>query len=187
MDNDEIDYQDYDIEEWEGSPDTTDTPYDRDDDVIFMAPRIIQGQEDRIHFSAESGYGLLSTTAEGEIGKKIKKISLLARTDEEKFRDNILKLSNIYGIEKNIQNDILKLIPKIPDIKYKSPIGCLLGLMTINIIDKPKLSNNDIRELDKIKKLIETIKQKEQKISILDAIRYARLIKTIIKPQQIQN
>lgn len=153
-------------------------PYD--DAPEMVGPRIL-GVED-VYFSSEYLQGLLPTTAEGEMGEKLKKIHIRNRTPEDKFRDNlmqvlvILKISDLRGYAEGM----MKHVDKIPDINYKSASGCLFGYMAMNLVDK-KLKKSEKEEFENIVKIASKLQEK-QKIGPLDIVRYGRLWKRLLTP-----
>lgn len=170
-----------DIEEVEWfAEDMSDGELQEEPDVEVVAPRILAGQEDKIHYQAETGYGMLSTTAEGAIGDKLRRVNMRTRTPEERFRDNLIRILAELSIPRDIGTRIMKLIPIIPDIKFKSAAGCLFGYMAVNLIGK-ELNAREQREFDNILKLVQQLKNKNQRISKLDIVRYARMFKRILR------
>jgi hypothetical protein len=166
-DGNEYDYDE--VEEWEEE----DLPYEQEE-VQVLAPRIMPGQEDRQHWQAESAYGMMSTTAEGAYGKVLRKHTLATRTDEERFRDNVLRVAREVDVPNSVRDSVLKLIPKIPDIRYKSAAGALFGYMAVGFVGK-KLKPTDTKAMDSIIDKVKSIKDKNLRISELDIVRYARM------------
>jgi hypothetical protein len=164
--------EDIEIEDYQGYPSDEDAPYD-EEEVQMLAPRIMAGQEDRIHYSAETAFGLLATTAEGALGKKIQKSAMYARSPEERFRDAVARVCEDAKIENRVRDAVIRSIPRIPDISYKNPGGCVLGYMAKDLVGK-KLSPIQKRELDKVFEKAQAIKDKNYRISDLDVVRYAR-------------
>lgn len=105
------------------------------------------------------------------------KIDFSQLSDEDFFKIlvNIGILANKLNLLiKNIQYDMEKMftyIDKIPSIKYKNPLGCLLGYLCVNI-------RGDI-----MKSKLEEVFIAAQTCKLLEAdvIRYARLWQTILK------
>ena len=165
--------EDIDIEDYVEEPDTTDTPYETEE-IKLVAPRILPGQEDRVHYVAETGYGMLATTAEGEFGKKLRKAALVARTDEERFRDNLIRAAQTLDLQRGQVDSILRWIPAIPDVRFKSPIGVLLGSMAAKYVRVgTKLTAEEKSALDRIFALASKVQ--ETRINEFDVIRYAAL------------
>jgi len=175
--------EDIEVEDWIEDSDTTDDMY-VNDDVVFVAPRILPGQQDRIHYQAESGYGMLSTTAEGDIGKKIRKSVLATRTDEERFRDNVARLAREIDGIKPAADSLTRLIPFIPDIRYKSPAGCIFGLMAVDLVGK-KLDSEGRKQIKRIFDKVREVREKSQRITEIDVIRYSKLMKNILKIKSV--
>jgi len=171
-----------DVQEWAEQSDE-DIPYEQDD-TQMLAARILPGQEDRQHWQAEGAYGLMSTTAEGPLGKTLKRLARASRTDEEKFRDSLIKVSRDAEIPTTVRDSILRLIPRIPDVGYKSAAGVIFGYLSMNYIGR-KLNTTERKEMDKILEKIQTVKEKELRISSLDCVRYGRLMKRILNPSSI--
>ena len=165
------------VEEWYQSDE--DTPY-MADDMQLLAPRILAGQEDKQHWQAERIYGLGATTAEGAFGKKLRKQALATRTDEERFGDSVTKIARDANLPNAVRDSVLKLIPLIPDVRYKSAAGSLFGYLMLPYIGK-SLSAVERRAVDKILEQVRIIKDKNQKISELNCVEYARLFKRILK------
>lgn len=147
------------------------------EETQLMAPRILAGQEDRRHWQTESMSGMMATTAEGIRGKKLQRIAMMTRDDKQRLIGNMEKIAK----DANIPNDILASVsnyvkiepPIIPDIRYKSPAGMLLGYMAKDFIGK-KLGLAERKEFDKILEKVRDLKNKELRISDLDCVRYAR-------------
>lgn len=140
----------------------------RDDDVEMVQVRTYAGDAasmDKVHWSVESGFGLSSTTAEGTFGKLMQKRARQDRTPEEIFRDDVLVLCRTQNFERGICNTILKLIPRIPQIKYRNAAAFVFAYHSI-----PLESNR--KEMEK---LVE--KAKKEKVDHFSIVRYARLIK----------
>ena len=105
------------------------------------------------------------------------KIDFSQLSDEDFFKIlvNIGILANKLNLLiKNIQYDMEKMftyIDKIPSIKYKNPLACLLGYLCVNI-------RGDIMQskLEEVFTAAQTCKLLEA-----DVIRYARLWQTILK------
>jgi hypothetical protein len=173
-------YDDIDVEE-EWDEDIDEGMYVTDD-FSMVGPRILPGQEDRIHYQAETGYGLLSTTAEGAMGKKLRKSVLATRTDQERFRDNVARVArDVEGLRPAAES-LTRLIPRIPDIRYKSPAGCIFGLMAVDLVGK-NLDPEGRRQIKKIFEKVREVREKSQRINEIDVVRYAHLMKNILNSQ----
>lgn len=177
-------YDEIETEEWKGDESGDDMPLEEDEQEMGVAPRIFQGQESNIHYSAETGYGMLSTTAEGKMGDMLKKISSKTNTPEEKFRDNLIKVLAELSVPRSTGNAIMKLIPRIPDIKYKSPAMCLFGYLAVNLIGRPLTSGEDKRQFSNILSQLQLLKDRNKRVSELDVVRYAKMFKKILNERQ---
>ena len=110
------------------------------------------------------------------------KQSFIHLNDKESIACTIFTYKNMYNIEDEDFYNLLYLIEneKIPNIKYKNPLGLLLGfLLNINPGSKPykfkgKLEGN----FDKI--INEIIINENENINAGDLIRYSRLMKNIM-------
>lgn len=171
--------EDIEVEEWNEDPE--DGMYVTDE-FAMVGPRILPGQEDRIHYQAETGYGLLSTTAEGAMGKKLRKSVLATRTDEERFRDNLARIAREVDGLRAAAESLTRLIPRIPDIRYKSPAGCIFGLMAVNLVGK-KLDADGRNQIKRIFEKVKEVREKHQRINEIDVVRYAHLMKNILNTQ----
>lgn len=172
------DYDDLDTEVWEEDEDAIE--YEVEEDVQVLAPRIMAGHEDKQHWQAEMpGGGMMATTAEGAFGKILRKRAMASRTDEERFRDNIVKVAREAEISYSIRDAVLILIPRIPDIRFKSPAGTLFGYMSMDFVGIP-LNKASKKELDKILERVRGMKDRNLRISELDVVRYARMLQSII-------
>lgn len=149
-----------------------DWEYEDVEPIEYMPARFQPGEQ---HW----GYGM-GTKVEGVIGQKLKKIYKLIATEEEKFKDNMIKISLDFGIKSEELTTLLdQVIDKIPDLKYKSPIGILLGFLAYK--------NNILRNVNKFKKFVndyaDKMRYKYYRITKLDIIRYAHLISRVINPE----
>lgn len=142
---------------------------------MFQLPRDVTLQT----VTWDGGYGLRATEAEGELGEKLRKISRITRTPEEKFRDNLVKILTELDVPRSLGNMIQQRIGMIPDIAYKNPAGVLFGFQLRNMIDKKVLTKEDKQVWSNIKSQIELLKTKNYKIDDLTIIRYARLLKDL--------
>jgi hypothetical protein len=170
---------DVNIEDYVIEPDTTDTPY-MEDEQVFVQQRILPGQEDQIQNSRQLIYGLQATTAEGAIGKVMRRGAFATRTPLERMGDTITKISNESYISDYVRDSTLELLLKIPDIAYKSAAGLILGFMFYPYIGR-KLNKNEKTKFNEILDKAEVMRNRSKvKISDLDIIRYAKFIKNII-------
>jgi hypothetical protein len=148
------------------------------DTVQMVAPRIITGQEDRIHWQRDL-CGTVNTSVEGVLGKKMRKVSLMSRTPEEQFCDNVKSLCREADISDTIRDAVLGLRSKIPDIKYKSPAGVVFGFLAIKdvgLTEKTVNKKGFENVMNRIKAVPNVVK-----INELDVIRYARFLKDIVR------
>lgn len=105
------------------------------------------------------------------------KIDFSQLSDEDFFKIlvNIGILANKINILiKNVQYDMEKMftyIDKIPSIKYKNPLGCLLGYLCVNI--KGEIMQSKLEDV--------FIAAQTCKLLEADVLRYARLWQTILK------
>lgn len=165
--------QDLEIEEYEEPDEKEFIP---EEDTIFVAPRILAEQKDQIHWQKDM-CGSLNTSIEGALGKKMRKATMLSRTDDERFCDAIKNVCREANIPDNIRDAVLRLRFKIPDIRYKSPAGIVYGFMCIS--SKGKEKNIDKSEFQRVINLIK-VAPNFIKINELDIIRYAVFLKKII-------
>jgi hypothetical protein len=147
----------------------------------MVLPRILAEKPEERHWNIESGYGLTSTTAEGILGDKLRRIHRSTRTPEERFRDNLRKTKHIIDVSNDVIISIEKLIPLIPDVQYKNPLGMIYGFQVHQFIDKPKLSEKEEQLWKKIKEEITAVRAKNYRIDSFAVIRYGRLLKRIIE------
>jgi hypothetical protein len=172
--------EDQDVEVVEYNEDIDSSYEDEDNPVVMMAPRILPGQEERQHWQSELiGGGIASTTAEGAIGQKMRKAVRASLTDKERFYKNVVKIAREADITNSIRDSVLLLIPRIPDVGYKSAAGMIFGFMALSLVGK-NLNSSNKKKLDKIMEKVQLIKDKDQQISELDVCRYARLIQRIL-------
>lgn len=141
----------------------------------FVAPTIYAGKEHLRTWNPDAAGGIKSTTAEGILGKKQGRLLRSTRTPEERFRDNLERAANAENaqVDSGTVKAVIQLIPKIPDIQYKSPAGCLLGYLLLPYLGKA-LNPKQKSEVDKIINKTKSIKDKRLQIFPLDVIRYAR-------------
>lgn len=145
----------------------------------MIAPRIIAGQEDRIHWQIDT-CGTAGTTAEGTLGKKMRKANIISRTPEQRFCDNIINICREADISYGIRDAVLKLNSIIPDIRYKSAAGILYGFLAMNAVGNTEKSVNK-KEFDSVIRKMKQAPTTVVKINELDVIRYALLLKKLLK------
>lgn len=179
-DNDGEDEESTEIEGMEGMEETEEPRSDVEDfenvpSEEFVAPTIYAGKEHLRTWNPDAEGGIKTTTAEGILGKKQSAFQKKARTPEEKFRDNLERAANAKNaqIDSGTLKAVIQLIPKIPDIQYKNPTGCLLGYLFLPYLGK-KLNPSEEKKADKIIKKTKTITEKRFQIFPLDVVRYAR-------------
>ena len=156
--------------------DNDDEIYELEEPYEQSKPYITFAQREQ--YQQSFGYGFAATTAEGKLGEKLRKVALYSRTDEERFNDNIMHLSQQFSFHPSTVNEIAKLIDIIPDIKYKSPVCVLLGYKIMNYVGINNLNDVQKKEINFIFSLI---KHHELKINELDIIRYARFLRKCVK------
>lgn len=167
LENDEeVEEEEYDFSEEEREP---------IEETEFVAPTIYAGKEHLRTWNPDAAGGIKSTTAEGILGKKQGRLLRSTRTPEERFRDNLERAANMENaqVDSGTVRAIIQLIPKIPDISYKSPAGCLLGYLFLPYLGK-NLNPTQKTAADKIIDKTKLIKDKKLQIFPLDVIRYAR-------------
>ena len=165
-DEDDIEQEEYDFSEEEREV---------VEEQEFVAPTIYAGKEQLRTWNPDAAGGIKSTTAEGILGKKQGRLTRTTRTPEERFRDNLERAANAENaqVDSGTVKAVIELIPKIPDIQYKSPAGCLLGYLFLPYLGKT-LNSSQRTAADKIIDKIKLIKDKKLQIFPLDVIRYAR-------------
>lgn len=148
---------------------------DRTEEQEFVAPSIYAGKEHLRTWNPDAAGGIKNTTAEGILGEKQRKLLRSTRTPEERFRDSLERAANAENaqVDSGTVKAIIQLIPKIPDISYKSPSGCLLGYLFLPYLGKT-LNPNQKTTADKIIDKTKLIKDKKLQIFPLDVVRYAR-------------
>ena len=155
------------------------------EDVQVLAPRIMADQQDRQHWQAEmAGGGLIATTAEGALGKILRKQARSSRTPLERFQENVNRVSREAEISYDVRDAvrILAASGRIPDIGFKSAAGMLFGFMALQVLGKSRSDNPltpiQTREMDNIMKKVKLVK-KDLRVSDLDLIRYVNLLRRI--------
>lgn len=146
-----------------------------EEETEFVAPTIYAGKEHLRTWNPDAAGGIKNTTAEGILGKKQGRLVRSTRTPEERFRDNLERAANADNaqVDSGTVKAVIQLIPRIPDIQYKSPTGCLLGYLLLPYLGK-SLSSSQKASVDKIIDKTKSIKDKKLQIFPLDIIRYAR-------------
>ena len=165
---------DEDIEEVEYEPSDEEVE-ELAEEPDLVAPSIYPGKEDLRTWNPDAAYGVKATTAEGAMGKKLRRAAKAARTPEERFRDNVERAAsaNNASVDRGTVNAMLKLIPLIPDISFKSPAGCLLGWLFRPYVGR-KLTGADKTRADAILAKTAQIKDKHLQIGPIDVLRYGR-------------
>jgi hypothetical protein len=169
-----VDYDDEgetEIEEYEPSEEEREV----EDEQEFAAPTIYAGKEQLRTWNPDAAGGIKSTMAEGVLGKQQAHLVRSARTPEERFRDSLEQVASAKNaqIDSGTVKAVIQLIPKIPDIQYKSPAGCLLGYMFLPYLGKT-LNPSQKSAADKIIDKTKLIRDKKLQIFPLDVVRYAR-------------
>lgn len=122
---------------------------------VGMAERI--GQE-QVLGTEIGGYGKLA--------QRQNKLFQMSTTPNQMFKMNLEKIAYRYDISKNLVNNVLDIVFKVPFFEYKNPGGCLFGLMCLS-------GKNIDKKL--IKKIYDTYAS-EENMSILDLVRYSRFM-----------
>ena len=100
-----------------------------------------------------------------DLSKRQKKIFQMTMTPEQSFKLNLETLASKYEIKKEVVNELLDIIYKVPYFEYKNVNGCLFGIMCL---EKGKINKNKLNSIyDKYAK---------ESMSILDLLRYSRFI-----------
>ena len=100
-----------------------------------------------------------------DLSKRQKKIFQMTMTPEQSFKQNLETLASKYEIKKEVVNELLDIIYKVPYFEYKNVNGCLFGIMCL---EKGKINKNKLNSIyDKYAK---------ESMSILDLLRYSRFI-----------
>jgi len=147
----------------------------------FAAPRIMSDTQHLMQYSQEFGPGMSSTTAEGEFGRKLRRMAKAGRTDEERLWDNLVRASRALGYSDfRIIDALKKYFPRIPDLKYKNPAGLILGFLLKDYLNKSSLTKEDEKKIKEVLDKIKTIREQAFKISSLDVVRYAKLWNRIL-------
>lgn len=146
-----------------------------DTETEIAVPVSIPGKEESRTWGPDSAYGIQSTTAEGALGRKLRKFGKAARSPEERFRDNVQRVGSSANasVDRSIVDAVISNIGIIPDINYKSPAGCLLGWMFRPLVGK-KLTSSERATADAILTKVDQIKDKFLQIDKLNVIAYAK-------------
>jgi hypothetical protein len=174
--DDEINEELEDAEEVEDDYQENDEDFDAlESRPEIAAPVSIPGKEESRTWNPDSAYGIQSTTAEGALGRRLRKFGKAARTPQERFRDNVERVgsSNNTGVDRGTVETVISNIGIIPDVQFKSPAGCLLGWMFRPFIGK-KLTASERTSADAILAKVDQIKDKFLQIDKLNVIAYAR-------------
>jgi hypothetical protein len=165
--------EDYEEEQWEPSDEEAELIEEQPPEMV--APAAYPGKEDVRTWNPDSAFGIKGTIIEGKGGKAHQRALRITRTPEERFRDNVERAGSSANadVDRGTVNAVLRLIPAIPDIHYKSPAGCLLGWMFRKYLGK-KLTPAEKREVEIIMGKAAAIKDKHLMITDLDVIRYSR-------------
>ena len=100
-----------------------------------------------------------------DLSKRQKKIFQMTMTPEQSFKLNLETLANKYEIKKEVVNELLDIIYKVPYFEYKNVNGCLFGIMCL---EKGKINKNKLNSIYE--------KYAKESMSILDLLRYSRFI-----------
>lgn len=100
-----------------------------------------------------------------DLSKRQKKIFQMTMTPEQSFKLNLETLASKYEIKKEVVNELLDIIYKVPYFEYKNVNGCLFGIMCL---EKGKINKNKLNSIYE--------KYAKENMSILDLLRYSRFI-----------
>jgi hypothetical protein len=128
----------------------------------FIAP-------ENVYTSIEGPGGIRATTAAGALGKLLRRQERSSQTDEERMIEYLgiftIKIPELTYFKDIIIRNYIN-TNKIPDLKYKSPAGLLLGY--IGYKDNITVDSKNFKKVSKI------LQENILKINELDIIRYAR-------------
>jgi hypothetical protein len=100
-----------------------------------------------------------------DLSKKQKKIFQMTMTPEQSFKSNLETLANKYEIRKEVVNELLDIIYKVPHFEYKNVNGCLFGIMCL---ERGKINKNKLNSIYE--------KYAKETMTIMDLLRYSRFI-----------
>jgi len=131
-------------------------------------------------FDKGSEFPIFSIGVDRKAELMVEKGIKLSRTDEEKTEDVIVRLCLELDLSQNIINDVLSYVPRIPDIKYKSAMGIIFGVLSKPYLGK-ELTENEKERFNQyvLSKLNYSEKLKKYKFNEIDIVRYAKLISRI--------
>ena len=114
----------------------------------------------------------LGTLIQGndKLAKRQEKINMMNLDTQQLFIINFNKACQKYGIEKSNVNGLLELLFKTQYYEYKNPFGVIFGFMCLKGKNINEKLVNDIHKNYAI----------NENISILDLLRYARYIKSLL-------
>jgi hypothetical protein len=101
----------------------------------------------------------------GELSKRQKKIFQMTMSPEQSFKINIETLASKYEIRKEVVNELLDIIYKVPYFEYKNASGCLFGIMCL---ERGKINRNKLNQIYE--------KYAKENMTIMDLLRYSRFI-----------
>ena len=101
----------------------------------------------------------------GDLSKRQKKIFQMTMSPEQSFKLNLETLANKYEIRKEVVNELLDIIYKVPHFEYKNVSGCLFGIMCL---ERGKITKNKLNSVYE--------KYARESMTIMDLLRYSRFI-----------
>ena len=89
----------------------------------------------------------------------------MTMSPEQSFKINLETLANKYEIRKEVVNELLDIMYKVPYFEYKNTSGCLFGIMCL---EKGKINKNKLNQIYE--------KYAKESMTIMDLLRYSRFI-----------